>query len=1133
MLSKANSLLKRGNYKEAWSLYEETKGKYPELAFTAEFNQSLIQRKWGWSPPGYISSVVARSPEGKLQSDEELQSFGAEEPVKAISGKKKPSIIKKNILFVAHAAHDRIYGGERSFIDIVSAVSPEKNNVYIVLPRLSEHYIEFLKPYCCQIFVGSYGWRDYTKIDDASRAFFKTLYRQVTFDLVYLNTIMLREATLEAKAQGLTTATHIRELINQDVALCQKIGGHSSAIIHQVIAETDYIIPNSKTTKSVFASDKTLGHLYNAINIEHFSKDSAGKLDTDVLNVGMISSNIPKKGVFDFYNLYLAIENETDLNIDFHLYGPENQHTKTIQSDLSKIAETRNKFHIAGYVSDPTQAFRKIDVLLNLSKFAESFGRTVGEGMAAGKAVVVYDYGAPPEFIDHGVNGYVVPYSNYHAIVEILKTLSEDKDKLIALGDNAQKKSLEFDFEKSYKKEINFLIDSIFHDKARYLAKNSSPLVSVIIPNYNYATYLPERILSIANQTYRNFEVIFLDDLSSDESVYVARRLLEQLNLEHKVIVNETNLGTYGQWLKGISLAKGELIWMAEADDICEPSLLEKLVAKMRDPACNIAYAQSYRLNGEGELTSPDNLKHTDALSKERWLSDYDNIGVREVVDYLCLRNTIPNASAALLRKSALSGIEEMLPNFRYSGDKLLYIYMLRSGSVSYVSEPLNGFRRHELSVTKTRNKSDEVLKENLNIRAYVADNFPISRSHIPLLDKFLDSDYKIEGVAKNSEHPSVVDAVDAVREKILPRRKIAFITCNNGSFDGGSEVWWREIIPHLKAKGHDVMFLIKHWHPKPDFIKSLEDMGVKPLYKHENGFDQLLEFEPDLTAISVGDQDEGLEYYAALKERGLKYIIVNRLTKEERFWPVNKKTLGQVKSGYLNAEKVFFTCKNNHQVMESRLKAELPQWGRIFSPCHASRDAAVPFPETESVHLAVPAKIQFVHKGQDLIVEVFSQEKWRERNLVVNFYGVGKDEDRLRSMIKEAGLEDKLIMRGRIVQVGSEQSISDIWKNNHAVLMASRMEGFPNMVLNAMLSGRMPIVPNIGGCAEIIEDNVNGFIAPNPSVEDLDAALERAYSRLNEWRDLGLKARKAALDYLPEDVHANTLEKIYGVLQC
>ena len=96
------------------------------------------------------------------------------------------------------------------------------------------------------------------------------------------------------------------------------------------------------------------------------------------------------------------------------------------------------------------------------------------------------------------------------------------------------------------------------------------PLVSVIVPNYNYARYMDERMQSILNQTYQNFEIIILDDCSTDNS----RKVIEKYRGNPHVVAivyNKENSGsTFKQWNKGFSIAKGELIWIAEADDTCK-----------------------------------------------------------------------------------------------------------------------------------------------------------------------------------------------------------------------------------------------------------------------------------------------------------------------------------------------------------------------------------------------------------------------------------------------------------------------------------------------------------------------------------------------------------------------------------
>ena len=104
------------------------------------------------------------------------------------------------------------------------------------------------------------------------------------------------------------------------------------------------------------------------------------------------------------------------------------------------------------------------------------------------------------------------------------------------------------------------------------------PQVSVIIPNYNYEKYLEQRLISIINQTYRDFEIIFLDDSSNDKSVLLAKSILANTNIPFEIHINEKNSGSpFEQWNKGLQIAKSEYIWIAEADDFCEYHFLEQL----------------------------------------------------------------------------------------------------------------------------------------------------------------------------------------------------------------------------------------------------------------------------------------------------------------------------------------------------------------------------------------------------------------------------------------------------------------------------------------------------------------------------------------------------------------------------
>jgi len=106
------------------------------------------------------------------------------------------------------------------------------------------------------------------------------------------------------------------------------------------------------------------------------------------------------------------------------------------------------------------------------------------------------------------------------------------------------------------------------------------PKVSVIVPNYNHARYLRQRVDSVLGQTFQDFELILLDDCSTDES----RSVLSSYagNPRVRIEFNEVNSGsTFKQWNKGVRLARGEYVWIAESDDYADPQLLERLVSRL------------------------------------------------------------------------------------------------------------------------------------------------------------------------------------------------------------------------------------------------------------------------------------------------------------------------------------------------------------------------------------------------------------------------------------------------------------------------------------------------------------------------------------------------------------------------
>jgi glycosyltransferase involved in cell wall biosynthesis len=222
----------------------------------------------------------------------------------------------------------------------------------------------------------------------------------------------------------------------------------------------------------------------------------------------------------------------------------------------------------------------------------------------------------------------------------------------------------------------------------------SFPKVSVIVPNYNHANHLRQRIDSVLKQTYGNFEVIILDDCSTDGSQEVIKEYAERPSVR-EVVLNATNSGNpFKQWSRGIELAQGEWVWIAESDDFADLDFLQEMVAAIGNKKnVGLVYCDSYVVNGDAVSTESFALIKNKKCNTDRWSSDYYNHGSDEIENYLLPDGTINNSSAVLFNKATLKMSNPFDLNLRYIGDKYAFIKVLVSSDVVYVNRPLNYYR--------------------------------------------------------------------------------------------------------------------------------------------------------------------------------------------------------------------------------------------------------------------------------------------------------------------------------------------------------------------------------------------------------------------------------------------------------
>ena len=170
-------------------------------------------------------------------------------------------------------------------------------------------------------------------------------------------------------------------------------------------------------------------------------------------------------------------------------------------------------------------------------------------------------------------------------------------------------------------------------------------------------------------------------------------------------------------------------------------------------------------------------------------------------------------------------------------------------------------------------------------------------------------------------------------------------------------------------------------------------------------------------------------------------------------------------------------------------------------------------------------ARLDPAAKGQELLLQVLARPEWRRRPIELNFFGEGPHELALRRLAQMLQL-DQVHFHGQV------SDIEGVWRQNHLLVLPSRYEGLPLVLIEAMWCGRPAVVTDVAGNTEVCVDNETGFVAPAPTVPLLAETLQRAWDRREDWQHMGQAARARAESQIPRNpipVFAETLINCAG----
>ena len=238
--------------------------------------------------------------------------------------------------------------------------------------------------------------------------------------------------------------------------------------------------------------------------------------------------------------------------------------------------------------------------------------------------------------------------------------------------------------------------------------------VSVIIPNYNHALFLNQRIDSVLNQTFQDFELIILDDCSTDNS----KEVIEQYRNHPKIsaiVYNEQNSGsTFKQWQKGIELAKGEFIWIAESDDFSSSTFLEKVYSYIVSNKIRIAFSDSIMVDGSKITEEKGSFLLPQLIPFVNWQESQIFPFGETSANYFSQTCLIYNASSVIFHKSLIQYLVHSLP-YKLVGDMAFWANIALKENIGFVAEGLNYFRTHASTVRSNVNGSARYHFEHLD----------------------------------------------------------------------------------------------------------------------------------------------------------------------------------------------------------------------------------------------------------------------------------------------------------------------------------------------------------------------------------------------------------------------------------
>lgn len=588
---------------------------------------------------------------------------------------------------------------------------------------------------------------------------------------------------------------------------------------------------------------------------------------------------------------------------------------------------------------------------------------------------------------------------------------------------------------------------------------NIQPMVTVLMPVYNAARYLREALESVLSQTYRDFELLVIDDASTDASADLVGSFHDP---RIRLLRNDSNLGVARTLNRGAQLARGRYLARMDADDVCLPERLKRQVEYLE-------------LHPEVEvLGTRVELIGADGGEIGVWQADREAVTAEEIRSRLPQGNCLAHPSVMMRRELLLCHpYHEKVP---YAQDYELWLRLAAHGCrIEKLDQVLLRHRVHQGSVTFKSNRSGSDLK-NVRIKSvclghWFAGRLPSSSFMRSVIRELVVDLYRLSMVrGKGLVRETLVRAGMLCGTLFPPRKRPGLYFFFPFYHVGGAERVHADIVKLVHCRNPWVVIThrsqgtaLKHEFARAgrlfDLSRHSENLVLKALWR--GYFATVINRSANATVFgSNTDFYYSLLPYLRAEVRaadlihafggGIEWISLPCAERIERRFVVNQRTLEDMERQYAR----------------EGLPGELA--GRILVVENGVR---VP-----------PLQLQTAHGEQLRVLYVGRGTEEKRAHLVPRIVSLCNDwgmklQCRMAGDLSHAAPVAEMRHCRLVGELHDPEAIAALYRESDLLLVPSSREGFPLVVMEAMAHGVVPIATDVGGLSSHLTNGANGFL--------------------------------------------------------